>query len=129
MEVFDKAPPKFPDSLRDYFNEVLDKPGDMAKKCVSEYGAELISVRLEGTHPEKGNKSAEEAAEIVKQVLGSVSADGSLSYTIANIDTAQANRLAIIIARVDAQESADPFGQYTIGLQPGAGGDAPNEPS
>ncbi|NIO29806.1 MAG: acetyl-CoA decarbonylase/synthase complex subunit delta [Candidatus Latescibacteria bacterium] len=73
MEVFDKAHPKFPDALRDYFGEVLDKPGDMAKKCVSEYGAELISVRLEGTHPEKGNKSAEEAAEIVKQVLGSVS--------------------------------------------------------
>ena len=43
---------------------------EMAKKCVEEYGAELISVRLEGTHPEKGNKSAEEAAEIVKQVIG-----------------------------------------------------------
>jgi len=73
MEVFDKVPAKYPDALMDYYGDVIDKPADMAKKCVDEYGAELISIRLEGTHPEKGNKSAEEAAEIVKQVLESVS--------------------------------------------------------
>jgi len=73
MEVFDKTPAKYPDSLMDYFRDVIDKPGEMAKKCVDEYGAELISVRLEGTHPEKGDRSAEEAAEIVKQVLESMS--------------------------------------------------------
>jgi len=73
MEVFDKAPTKHFDSLMDYFSDVIDKPAEMAKKCVDEYGAELISVRLEGTHPEKGNLSAEEAAEIVQAVLKSVS--------------------------------------------------------
>ncbi|MBA7627420.1 Corrinoid/iron-sulfur protein small subunit [subsurface metagenome] len=72
MEVFDKVPNKYPDSLRDYYQDVLEKPGEMAKRCVEEYGAELISVRLEGTHPEKGNKSAEEAAETVSEVLESV---------------------------------------------------------
>jgi len=73
MEVFDKVPPKYPQPLRDYFGNVLDKPGEMAKKCVDEYGADLISIRLEGTHPEKGNLSTEEAAEIVQNVLKSVS--------------------------------------------------------
>lgn len=72
MEVFDKVPNKYPDSLRDYYQDVLEKPGEMAKRCVEEYGAELISVRLDGTHPEKGNKSAEEAAETVREVLESV---------------------------------------------------------
>lgn len=72
MEVFDKKPEKYPDILCDYFGELIDKPGDMARKCVEEYGAELISIRLEGTHPEKGNKSADEAADIVRQVLDSV---------------------------------------------------------
>lgn len=72
MEVFDKIPNKYPDPLLDYYREVIDKPGEMAKKCVAEYGAELISVRLEGTHPEKGDKSAEEAVEVVRQVLESV---------------------------------------------------------
>jgi acetyl-CoA decarbonylase/synthase complex subunit delta len=73
MEVFDQKPEKYPALLLDYFGDVIDKPGDMAKKCVEEYGAELISVRLDATHPEKGNKSAEEAVEIVRQVLDSVS--------------------------------------------------------
>jgi acetyl-CoA decarbonylase/synthase complex subunit delta len=72
MEVFDKRPEKYPALLLDYFGDVLDKPGDMAKKCVQEYGAEMISLRLDGTHPEKGNRSAEEAVASVRQVLDSV---------------------------------------------------------
>lgn len=73
MEVFDKKPEKYPALLLDYFGDVIDLPGDMAKKCVEEYGAEMISIRLDGTHPEKGNKSADEAADTVRQVLESVS--------------------------------------------------------
>ena len=72
MEVFDKIPAKFPESLTKLYGDVIDSPADMAKKCVEQYGADLISVRLEGTHPEKGNISAEEAIDIVKQVLESV---------------------------------------------------------
>jgi acetyl-CoA decarbonylase/synthase complex subunit delta len=72
MEVFDKVPPKFPKSLMDYFGDVIHKPGEMAKKCVEQYGADLISIRLEGTHPEKGNLSPDEAVDIVKQVLDCV---------------------------------------------------------
>jgi len=72
MEVFDQVPAKYLPSLLDYYQQVLDRPGEMAKKCVEEYGAEAISVRLEGTHPEKGDKSPEEAAEVVQQVLESV---------------------------------------------------------
>jgi acetyl-CoA decarbonylase/synthase complex subunit delta len=72
MEVFDKTPTKYPDSLLDYYGDVIEKPAEMAKKCVDEYGADLISLRLEGTHPEKGNKTADEAVEIVMGVLESV---------------------------------------------------------
>ncbi|MGB8953283.1 MAG: CO dehydrogenase/acetyl-CoA synthase subunit delta [Candidatus Aminicenantales bacterium] len=72
MEVFDQAPAKLSDALLDYFADVINHPAEMAEKCVREFGAELISVRLEGTHPEKGNKSAEEAAEVVRAVLRSV---------------------------------------------------------
>ena len=72
MEVFDSVPAKYPDSLRDYTDDVLDKPGEMARRCVEECGAEMISVRLEGTHPEKGDKSAEEAVEMVREVLRAV---------------------------------------------------------
>ena len=72
MEVFDKVPTKYPEPLLEYYRDVIDRPADMAKKCVEQYGAELISVRLDGTHPEKGDRSAEEAADVVRQVLQSV---------------------------------------------------------
>ncbi|MBN2320792.1 MAG: acetyl-CoA decarbonylase/synthase complex subunit delta [Acidobacteria bacterium] len=72
MEVFDKVPAKYPEALLDYYRDVIDKPADMAKKCVEQYGAELISVRLDETHPEKGDRSADEAADVVRQVLDSV---------------------------------------------------------
>jgi acetyl-CoA decarbonylase/synthase complex subunit delta len=40
--------------------------------CVEKYGAEMISVRLEGTHPEKGDRSAGQAVDTVKAVLEAV---------------------------------------------------------
>ena len=72
MEVFDKVPPKYPDPLLNSFRDVINSPGEMARMCVDELGAELISVRLEGTHPEKGDRTPEEAADTVKVVLESV---------------------------------------------------------
>jgi len=72
MEVFDTVPAKYPGPLQDYYRDVIDSPGEMAKKCVEQHGAELISVRLDGTHPEKGDRSADAAVDVVKQVLDSV---------------------------------------------------------
>jgi acetyl-CoA decarbonylase/synthase complex subunit delta len=72
MEVFDTPPSRYPLPLLDFYGDVIDKPGEMARKCVQEYGAELISVRLDGTHPDRGHKSPQEAADVVKEVLESV---------------------------------------------------------
>ena len=44
----------------------------MAKACVEQYGADLISVRLEGTHPDKGNRTRAQAVDLVKSVLAAV---------------------------------------------------------
>lgn len=72
MEVFDRAPDKFPKVLRDYWGSHLSNPADMARLCVEKLGAQVISVRLDGCHPDKGNKSPQEASEIVKSILSSV---------------------------------------------------------
>ena len=72
MEVFDVVNPKLPQPLRDIYGDLLTDPVAMAKKQVETYGADLISVRLEGTHPEKGNKSPDEAVALVKQILAAV---------------------------------------------------------
>jgi acetyl-CoA decarbonylase/synthase complex subunit delta len=72
MEVFDRVSPKYPEVLRSLWGDLLDNPAEMAKACVERHGADLISVRLEGTHPEKGNLSASEAVSVVKSVLAAV---------------------------------------------------------
>ena len=72
MEVFDLVSEKYPPVLREVYGDLLQHPAEMAKVCVEKYGADLISVRLEGTHPEKGNRTPEQAVELVKSVLAAV---------------------------------------------------------
>jgi acetyl-CoA synthase len=72
MEVFDTVSEKYPVILRDIYGKLLADPPAMAKTCVEKYGADLISVRLDGTHPERGNRSADQAVELVKAVLVAV---------------------------------------------------------
>ena len=72
MEVFDVISEKYPAVLREIYGDLLFQPAQMAKTCVETYGADLISVRLEGTHPEKGDRSPEEAVALVQSVLAAV---------------------------------------------------------
>jgi CO dehydrogenase/CO-methylating acetyl-CoA synthase complex beta subunit len=72
MEVFDVISEKYPAVLRNIYGDLLNRPAEMARVCVEKYGADLISVRLDGTHPEKGNRAPEEAVSLVKEVLAAV---------------------------------------------------------
>jgi acetyl-CoA decarbonylase/synthase complex subunit delta len=72
MDVFDIEPKGYPAPIEELFGKLLADPAAMAKHCVEELGAEIINVRLTGIHPENGDKSPEEAAEIVKSVLKAV---------------------------------------------------------
>ncbi len=72
MEVFDRPGEKFPQVLRGIWGDTLNDPARMAKECVERYGADLISVRLESTHPEKGGLSPSAALDVVKSVLSAV---------------------------------------------------------
>jgi len=72
MEVFDKVGEKYPQVLREIYKDLLDDPAAMAKVCVSQYGADLINVRLDATHPERGNRSAQEAVDLVRSILAAV---------------------------------------------------------
>jgi acetyl-CoA decarbonylase/synthase complex subunit delta len=72
MEVFDQVPKSYPDSLRNAYGDLLRDPARMARFCVEDLGAEAISVRLWGTHPDNGDRSPEEAAQIVGDILKAV---------------------------------------------------------
>jgi len=72
MEVFDKVSEKYPQVLRTIYGDLLTNPAEMAKVCAEKYGADLISVRLEATHPEKGNRTVDQSVQLVKEVLHAV---------------------------------------------------------
>ena len=54
------------------FADVINDPALWAKKCVEQYGADLICLKLDGIHPDRGNKSADDAVKVVKSVLAAV---------------------------------------------------------
>lgn len=72
MDVLDIVPEEWPEVLLEPFKEVVSSPREWAKKCVEEYGADLICLKLDSIHPDKGNKSAEEAVKTVQSVLQAV---------------------------------------------------------
>lgn len=72
MDIYDTPPDDWPETLTSPFSEVLNNPAQWAKKCVEQYGADLICLKLDGIHPDKGNKSAEEAVKTVKSILAAV---------------------------------------------------------
>ncbi|MBE0477904.1 acetyl-CoA decarbonylase/synthase complex subunit delta [Candidatus Aerophobetes bacterium] len=74
LEVWDVAPKDWPEELAKYFSDVWDDAGKWAKKCVDEFGADLVCLRLQGCDPDGENKGSDEAAAAVKKVLESVSA-------------------------------------------------------
>ncbi|MBI4335457.1 MAG: acetyl-CoA decarbonylase/synthase complex subunit delta [Candidatus Omnitrophica bacterium] len=72
MEVWDVEPAEWPDALKAPFGGALKDPALWAKKCVEEFGADLICLVLEGTNPESKNISPEASAETLKKVLKAV---------------------------------------------------------
>lgn len=72
MDVIDSKPEDWPDVLAEPYKDVLDSPGDWAKKCVEEFGADLICIKFDGIHPDKGNKGADHAVKVTEEVLKAV---------------------------------------------------------
>jgi acetyl-CoA decarbonylase/synthase complex subunit delta len=72
MEVFDVVSEKYPPVFRQIYGELVGRPGQDGEGVRGEVRRGLISVRLEGTHPEKGNRSPKEALDLVKSILSAV---------------------------------------------------------
>lgn len=73
LEVQDIVPP-WPEELAKYYRDVWDNPAAWAKKCVEEFGADLVYLKLDGADPEKGDHSVDHCVKVVKDVLQAVGA-------------------------------------------------------
>ncbi len=72
MDVLDTRPQDWPDALSQNYEDVFDSPADWAKKCVEEFGAELICIKFDGIHPDKANKDSAHAVKVTEEVLKAV---------------------------------------------------------
>lgn len=72
MEVWDCPPEEWPEAALEPFKGVTDDPIAWAKKCIADYGAEMICLQLISTDPNGLNRGADEAAEVVKKVADAI---------------------------------------------------------
>ncbi len=72
MEIWDIEPAEWPEAAIAPFKDVVGDPAAWAKKCVEEYGADLIVLQLKSIDPNDQDASPEDAAATVKKVLGAI---------------------------------------------------------
>src|SRR5271157_1912598 len=72
MEVPDSPPQEWPKAALEPFSDVKNDPVAWAKKCIHEYGAEIIALQLLSTDPNGLNRGADEAAAVVKKVADAI---------------------------------------------------------
>lgn len=71
-EVQDIPPDDWPETVKKAYEGVSNNPVDWAKYCQDKLGAKAIALRLIGTHPDRLDRSPDEASKIVKDVLAAV---------------------------------------------------------
>ena len=72
MEVWDMPPEDWAEAALEPFKGVTDDPASWAKKCIDDYGAEMICLQLVSTDPNGLDRGADEAAEVVKKVADAI---------------------------------------------------------
>ena len=72
MEVYDCPPEEWAEAALEPFAGVTDDPVAWAKKCINDYGAEMICLQLLSTDPNGIDRGADEAAEVVKKVAEAI---------------------------------------------------------
>lgn len=72
FEVYDSKPEGWPETIVEPFHDVLENPVNWARKCIDEFNAELICLRLASTDPNGLNKSADEVVPVVKEVAEAI---------------------------------------------------------
>ena len=72
FEVWDVPPVDWPQELVKFYGKILNDPLAWAQMCVREHRAQILCLRLQGAHPDFGNKNADEEAGFIKELLKKV---------------------------------------------------------
>lgn len=69
LEIFDCEPTDWPDGLKGVFGDLLKDPIKWAKRCVADFGAKFLCVRLMSAHPDWGKRPASDVIAFLKLLL------------------------------------------------------------
>ncbi|WP_414470515.1 CO dehydrogenase/acetyl-CoA synthase subunit delta [Methanobacterium sp. ACI-7] len=72
FDVFDIPMPGLPRPIREHFEDVMEHPGEWAKKAVKDFGANMVTIHLIGTGPKVMDKTPQQAAQDIEEVLQAV---------------------------------------------------------
>lgn len=72
FEVWDYEPDDWQDWAIEPFRDVISSPVGWAKKCVSDYNAEIIALQLKSADPNGMDRGVDEVIAVVKDVLDAV---------------------------------------------------------
>ena len=72
FEIWDIPPLDFDEELLAAYGGAINDPLAWADICVNKYQAQLLCLKMQGTHPDFGNKSPESAAKFISVLLTKV---------------------------------------------------------
>jgi len=72
MEIWDMEPEEWPEAALAPFKDVASDPAAWAKKCVDDFGAEMIVMQLKSADPNADDASPADVSAKVKKVLDAV---------------------------------------------------------
>lgn len=71
-EIQDSKPDDWPDTVKNMYKDVSGDPVTWAKHCQDNLKAKAVALRLVSTHPDRENRSAQDAAKTIKDVLAAI---------------------------------------------------------
>ncbi|MDY6845444.1 MAG: acetyl-CoA decarbonylase/synthase complex subunit delta [Thermodesulfobacteriota bacterium] len=72
IEVYDCPPEDWAPAALEPYKDVVNDPVAWAKKCVNDYGAEIVALQLTSIDPNGLNRSTDEATQVVKSVADAI---------------------------------------------------------
>jgi len=72
MEILDSTPDNWPDALMQIYGGEVDNPISWARKCISDFNAEMIQLTLIGGDPNGKNRPVGDLISTVKEVIETV---------------------------------------------------------
>lgn len=71
-EIWDIPPIDWPDEAMKHYGKAVDDPLEWAYKCTNDFKAKFLCVRLQGAHPDFGDKTPEQEAGFISSLLKKV---------------------------------------------------------